>query len=264
MQLTVENLHASLGLTRVIRGVSFDVSGSHFVGLIGPNGVGKTTLVRAIASLIAFTGRVTLDDVPVAAMSPRARAHLISYLAQGAGSHWPLEVSRLVALGRLPHLEPFRHAGPADEAAIERAIALADVGSFLGRDVLTLSGGERARVLLARALAVEASLLLVDEPVASLDPYHQIRIMEVLRAYAKPDENGNDRMVVTVLHDLSLAARYCDRLILLDGGTVKADGRPEDVLTPANLEEVYRIRAVTGTGREGRFVLPVARTDSDV
>ena len=130
--------------------------------------------------------------------------------------------------------------------------------------MLTLSGGERARVLLARALAVEASLLLVDEPVASLDPYHQIRIMEVLRAYAKPDENGNDRMVVTVLHDLSLAARYCDRLILLDGGTVKADGRPEDVLTPANLEEVYRIRAVTGTGREGRFVLPVARTDSDV
>ncbi|MEQ8266595.1 MAG: ABC transporter ATP-binding protein [Parvibaculum sp.] len=256
MRLAIENLHASLGQTHVVRGVSLEASGAQFIGLIGPNGVGKTTLVRAAAALIPFAGSVALDGVSVPVMDPRARARAIAYLAQGAGSHWPLEVSRLVALGRLPHLAPFRAPAPADEAAIARAMSLADVECFRGRDVLTLSGGERARVLLARALAVEAPLLLVDEPVASLDPYHQIRIMEVLRAYA--DEG---RMVVAVLHDLSLAARYCDRLVLLDGGAIKADGRPDEVLTPVNLAETYRVRALTGgEGRES-YILPIARTD---
>lgn len=255
MRLTVENLHAALGDARVLRGVSLAAEGSRFIGLIGPNGVGKTTLIRAVAGLIPFAGSVTLDGTPVSAMSPRSRARAMSYLAQGAGSHWPLEVSRLVALGRLPHLEPFHRASPADEAAIERAIVLAGVGEFIGRDVLTLSGGERARVLLARALSVEAPLMLVDEPVAALDPYHQIRIMEVLRAYA--DEG---RTVVAVLHDLSLAARHCDRLILLDKGRVKADGTPDEVLTPRNLRETYRIEALIG-GEGERFVLPVKRVE---
>lgn len=255
MRLAVENLHASLGDARVIRGVSLAAEGAQFVGLIGPNGVGKTTLVRAIAGLIPFGGSVALDGEAVSAMSPRVRARAMSYLAQGAGSHWPLEVSRLIALGRLPHLEPFHRAGAADEAAIARAIALAGVAEFIGRDVLTLSGGERARVLLARALAVEAPLLLVDEPVSALDPYHQIRIMEVLRAYA--DEG---RTVVAVLHDLSLAARYCDRLILLDNGKVKADGAPSEVLTPQNLRDTYRIEALIG-GEDERFILPVRRVE---
>jgi iron complex transport system ATP-binding protein len=255
MRLSLSNVHAALGQTRVIRDVSLEVPGGAFIGLIGPNGAGKTTLVRAVAALIPHEGRIELDDVPVAAMPPRARARAIAYLAQGAGSHWPLEVSRLVALGRLPHLAPFRQPVPTDEAAIARAMQLADVENFRGRDVLTLSGGERARVLLARALAVEAKLLLVDEPVASLDPYHQLGIMDVLRRYV-----DRGRTVIAVLHDLSLAARYCDRLVLLDEGTVKADGRPDEVLTPANLEEVYRIRALIG-GEGERFVLPVARTD---
>ncbi|MEX0840119.1 MAG: ABC transporter ATP-binding protein [Parvibaculum sp.] len=255
MRLSLSHVHAALGQTRVIRDVSLEVPGGAFIGLIGPNGAGKTTLVRAVAALIPHEGRIELDDVPVAAMPPRTRARAIAYLAQGAGSHWPLEVSRLVALGRLPHLAPFRQPAPADEAAIARAMALADVENFRGRDVLTLSGGERARVLLARALAVEAELLLVDEPVASLDPYHQLGIMDVLRRYV-----DRGRTVIAVLHDLSLAARYCDRLVLLDEGAVKADGRPDEALTPANLEEVYRIRALIG-GEGERFVLPVARTD---
>ncbi len=260
MRLAVENLHASLGGARVLRGVSLAAEGAQFIGLIGPNGVGKTTLVRAVAGLIPFEGSVSLDGAPVSAMSPRARARAISYLAQGAGSHWPLEVSRLVALGRLPHLEPFHRASAEDEAAIERAISLAGVHEFVGRDVLTLSGGERSRVLLARALAVEAPLMLVDEPVSALDPYHQLRIMEVLRAYAAPNEKGEGRMVVAVLHDLTLAARHCDRLILLDNGKVKADGAPEDVLTPHNLRETYRIEAMIGEGDEP-FVLPVRRSE---
>lgn len=255
MRLVVDQLSASLAKTRIVRDVSFEAEGAQFIGLIGPNGVGKTTLLRAIAGLIPFQGSVTLDGTSLAELSPRSRARAIAYLAQGAGSHWPLEVSRLVALGRLPHLAPFRRPGPEDEAAIARALQLAGAEAFVGRDVLALSGGERGRVLLARALAVEAPLLLVDEPVAALDPYHQIRIMEVLRAYA-----DKGRTVIAVLHDLTLAARHCDRLLLLDGGRIKADGAPGAVLTSQNIRETYRVEAVIGEGDE-RFVLPTRRAE---
>lgn len=255
MRLVVDQLSVSLAKTRILRDVSFAAEGAQFIGLIGPNGVGKTTLLRAIAGLIPFQGSVTLDGASLASMLPRSRARAIAYLSQGAGSHWPLEASRLVALGRLPHLAPFRRPGPEDEAAITRALQLAGAEEFIGRDVLTLSGGERGRVLLARALAVEAPLLLVDEPVAALDPYHQIRIMEVLRAYA-----DKGRTVIAVLHDLTLAARHCDRLVLLDSGWIKADGPPGDVLTPQNIRDTYRVEVVIG-GDEERFVLPTRRAE---
>jgi iron complex transport system ATP-binding protein len=256
MRLQVSDLQASLGGARILHGLSLDLESPGFIGLIGPNGVGKTTLVRAIANLIPFEGVITLDGVAIGDMETRARARMLAYLAQGAESHWPLTVERLVALGRLPHLEPFRAPQPADEEAIERALHLADVEKFRARDALTLSGGERARVLLARALAVEAPLLLVDEPVSSLDPYHQIGVMEVLRAYA-----GKTRMVVAVLHDLSLAAHYCDRLVLLNEGRIHADGAPRDVLTPENLRAVYRVEAkVSGEGADFQ-VQPYARTE---
>lgn len=246
MNLHIKHLHASLGGARVLRDLSLDLNGAGFIALIGPNGVGKTTLVRAIAGLIPFEGTLTIDGEPLAAMPQRARARRLAYLAQGAESHWPLSVERLVALGRLPHLEPFRKAQAADVAAITRAMQLTDVESMAARDVLTLSGGERARVLLARALAVEAPLLLVDEPVAALDPYHQIGVMQGLAAYAR-----QDRMVIAVLHDLSLAARYCDQLVLLNDGHVHAQGTPADVLTRQNLRDVYRVEAkVTGEGRD--------------
>jgi iron complex transport system ATP-binding protein len=254
MRLSVSNLHASLGGARVLSGVSLDFDGPSFVGLIGPNGVGKTTLVRAIANLIPFEGAITLDGVAIGAMETRARARALAYLAQGAESHWPLTVERLVALGRLPHLEPFRAPQSADEAAIEHAMRLADVETFRDRDVLTLSGGERARVLLARALAVEAPLLLVDEPVSSLDPYHQLGVMGVLRAYAR-----EGRMVVAVLHDLSLAARYCDHLVLLNEGRIRANGTPREVLTPENLRAVYRVEARMSGEGETFSVMPTAR-----
>ena len=255
--LAIRNLHASLGGARIIRDVSLDIPGPGFVGLVGPNGAGKTTLIRAIASLIPYEGEISIDGSPTSTETSLNLARKLAYLAQNAESHWPIEVSRLVALGRLPYLEPLRKMREADEMAVERAMELADVARYRGRDVMTLSGGERARVLLARALAVEAPLLLADEPVASLDPYHQLRIMEVLENYAKK----SGRIVVAVLHDLSLAARFCDRLVLLHEGKLRAEGPPETVLTNENLEAVYRVKVFSGREGGTRYVVPLSRTE---
>lgn len=255
--LSIRRLNASLGGARIVHDVSLDIPGPGFVGLVGPNGAGKTTLIRAIASLIPFEGNISLDGVSLSNLTSRHLANKLAYLAQNAESHWPIEVSRLVALGRLPHLEPFRKMREADEKAVERAMELADVARYRGRDVMALSGGERARVLLARALAVEAPLLLADEPVASLDPYHQLRIMEVLENYAR----NSGRIVIAVLHDLSLASRFCDRLVLLHEGKVRAAGAPQDVLTDENLEDVYRVKVLTGMEGETRYVVPLSRTE---
>jgi iron complex transport system ATP-binding protein len=246
-ELVLRHLNAALGGTRIVHDVSLDIPGPGFVGLVGPNGAGKTTLIRAIASLIPFEGDILLDGDPLSrSTSPnhaRNRARRLAYLAQNAESHWPIEVSRLVALGRLPHLEPFRKMREADEKAVAHAMQLADVERYRGRDVMALSG--------------EAPLLLVDEPVASLDPYHQLRIMEVLENYAK----NSGRIVIAVLHDLSLASRFCDRLVLLHEGKVRASGAPQDVLTDRNLEDVYRVKALTGMEGQTRFVVPLSRTE---
>jgi iron complex transport system ATP-binding protein len=257
MRLAVENLSVALGGKMILNKMSLRLDRPGLVGLIGPNGAGKTTLLRAVSALLPFSGAIELDGASIVAKSAKQRARLIAYLAQGAQAHWPLSVKRLVALGRLPHLEPFRSLSQRDEAAIERAMRLADIESFAERNVLTLSGGERARVFLARALAVEAPLLLVDEPVASLDPYHQLGIMEVLKAYAI-----EGRTVIAVLHDLSLASRFCDRQLLLDKGRLHADGRPETVLTDDNMRSVYRVTAQTAGEGAARYVVPLARTDA--
>jgi iron complex transport system ATP-binding protein len=256
MRLQLNNLSVDLGGKHILDALSLTLEGPGLIGLVGPNGAGKTTFLRAIASLLPFRGSILWDGCPIASLAPRQRARLISYLAQGATAHWPLEVARLVTLGRLPHLEPFRLPGKIDEEAVEHAMQLADVGAFRDRNVLTLSGGERARVFLARALAVEAPLLLVDEPVASLDPYHQLGIMEVLKAYS-----GAGRTVIAVLHDLSLASRFCDRLLLLDKGRLHAEGTPDQVLTEKNLREIYRVKALAGGEGAGRYIIPVSQSN---
>ncbi|MFC7334169.1 ABC transporter ATP-binding protein [Rhodocista pekingensis] len=208
------------------------------VGLIGPNGAGKTTLLKCLAGLLrADAGTATLDGTALDRVPPRLLARRLAYLAQSTAVHWPLTVERVVALGRLPHLDPWRAPGAADAAAIERALSQCGVGHLRDRVVTTLSGGERARVLLARALAVEPDLLLADEPVAGLDPYHQLQVMEVLR---QGSARGMGTLVV--LHDLTLAARYCDRVVLLSRGGVAADGPPAEVLRPVLLEAVYGVR----------------------
>ncbi len=237
--LSVSGLEVDLEGRAILRDVGFAARPGELIGLIGPNGAGKTTLLRAIGQLIpARAGAVAWNGRPIGALGDRARARTLAYLPQGHAIHWPLTVRRLVGLGRLPALGQFGRPTPADDDAVERAMAAADVLALADRLTSTLSGGERARALLARALAVEAPILLADEPTASLDPYHALEIMALLRRQA--DAGG---LALVVMHDLGLVARFCDRVVLLDQGRMICDGPPREALTPERLRAVYRIEA---------------------
>ncbi|WP_374526646.1 ABC transporter ATP-binding protein [Sphingopyxis sp.] len=236
--IALGNLGVALGRRSVVKEASATFAPGTLTGIVGPNGAGKSTLARAMLALVPATGAVHIDGIDAAAMPRADLARRIAYLPQGQTLHWPLTVERLVGLGRLPHLAPMSRIGEIDTAAIERAMARADILPLRHRIATELSGGERARVLFARALAVEAPALIADEPLASLDPGHQIDAMDLLRT-----EAGAGRLVIAVLHDLTMAARYCDRLLIVDGGRIVADGTPRDVLTPALLRAVYGIDA---------------------
>ena len=245
VSITLNEIGVTLGRRTVVHGVTAAFSPGTLTGIVGPNGAGKSTLARAMLALVPASGRAEIDGVDVAAMPRKVAARRIAYVPQGQTLHWPLTVERLVGLGRLPHLAPMSRISDADTAAIERAMARADVLELRDRIATELSGGERARVLFARALAVEAPALIADEPLASLDPGHQIDVMDMLRA-----EAVGGGLVIAVLHDLTLAARYCDRLLLIDEGRIVADGTSADVLTAERLRAVYGIDAAVETGGE--------------
>ncbi|WP_167104660.1 ATP-binding cassette domain-containing protein [Sphingomonas oligoaromativorans] len=254
--IRIEALDVALGDRRVLAGIDTEMTGGGLIGVIGPNGAGKSTLARAMLGLLKpLSGRVLLDGAEVGTLRPADRARTIAYLPQGQTLHWPLSVERLVALGRMPHLAPFSRLSAADTAAIEAAMAATGTLDLRTRDATELSGGERARVMLARALAVEAQALIADEPLASLDPSHQMEMMELLAERARAGT-----LVVVVLHDLTMAARFCDRLLLLSQGRLMADGSPDTVLTDAALAEVYGITAWRGTAGGTPLLVPLGRS----
>lgn len=245
----------ALGGNPVLTGASLALRKGEVLGLIGPNGSGKSTLLRLLCGLLkAGGGEISLLGKSLSHWKPQDMARQVAYMAQGNVCHWPLLVEKVVALGRIPHLVPWQRLSERDALAIRTAMADAEVDYLGQRIVTTLSQGERARVLLARALAVETPVLLTDEPVASLDPSHQIQVMELLRRMA-----DQGRGIIVVLHDLALASRYCDRLALLHDGKVLASGEPRAVLTPENLKTAYHITAQYGSHGEKYFVLPWKR-----
>lgn len=249
--LTVENLQVSLGGRTVLHGIGAKFAAGGLIGLIGPNGAGKSTLVRAMAHLVdADRGTILIDGQDIRALKRQDLSRRVAYLPQGHALHWPLRADHVVSLGRLPYQSQFSAETREDRDAIDRAMVKTDVVQFADRAVTTLSSGERARIMLARALAVEAPILLADEPVASLDPYHQLHVMELMRTLAR-----EGRLVVVVLHDLPLAARFCDRLVMLHDGKLVADGVAREVLSPENLERTYSVEGVYGEEKDEQFVL---------
>ena len=229
----------------IVDGVSLNLESGQFVGLIGPNGAGKSTLMAVLAGLLApDSGSVTLDGAPLPQIDRRALARRRAYLPQAARAEWPLPVERMVALGLTPQL-PALGALPARlRERVADAIAQFDLTAHRDQPVTTLSGGELARAMLARAVVGDPDLLLVDEPLAGLDPRHALDGIGRLRALA----NGG-RLVVASLHELTLAARYTTRIAIMEAGRLVAFGATADTLTSARLRAVFEVDAcVTGAG----------------
>jgi len=240
--LRLEQVGVQLGGRPVLNSISSAIGDGELVGLIGANGCGKTTLLRVVATLLPpDQGQVSLDGKPMQQIARRSRARQLAYLPQGADCHWPLPVRQLVTLGRLPWLRPWQRAGSNDTGQVQHAMAQADVLHLAERDALSLSGGERARVMLARALATGPQLLLADEPIAGLDPAHQLAVMSLLRRRADAGMT-----VLVSLHDLALALRYCDRLLVLQQGRLVADGDAAEVLDADLLASAFGIEALRG------------------
>jgi iron complex transport system ATP-binding protein len=243
MRIEANALRATLKRREVLRGLNFRAESGELTAIVGPNGAGKTTLLRTLAGLLPATaGSVTLADRPLDEWPPRTRARVLAYLPQERIVNWALTARAVVALGRIPHQSIGAGESEADARAIEAALAAMDVGHLAARPVLDMSGGERARVLIARALAQEARALLADEPAAGLDPAHQLTLFAQFVRLA-----GAGRTVIVALHDLSLAARFCHSVVLLNAGRSIAAGAAGDVLTVEHLAAAY--------GIDGRYAL---------
>ena len=239
----------------VLDGIDLQIGAGELVGILGPNGAGKTTLLRlATGSLEPTTGSVALSGRPLSALTRRERARQVAVVPQEARVVFDFTVREIVLMGRAPHLGLLGIETERDLDAVDEAMRFTETTGFADRRIAELSGGEKRLVLIARALAQEAPLLLLDEPTAFLDLRHRLamyRLAERLRS-----ERG--RTVVTISHDINLAARFCPRLVLLHRGRVVADGSPHEVLTPENIRYAYEtdVRVVPDPDHGTPMILP--------
>ena len=250
----VEDASFSYGRTPALRGVSFRARPGEFVGLVGPNGAGKSTLVRLVAGLAApSAGRVRLAGLDPHAAPRREVARVCALVPQEPRIAWPFTVREVVMMGRTARQGLLAVASRLDVGAVEGALAACELGALADRRLDALSGGERRRVFFARALAQEPRVLLLDEPTAFLDLAHQVAVMRMARVAA-----GGGLCVVAVLHDLNLAGAACDRLVVMDGGRVVAEGPPPEVLTAERIEAIWGVPVWRGeNARSGApVVLP--------
>lgn len=236
--MEVRGLTVSLGGREVSRNVSFCLASGELVALTGPNGAGKSSAVRALAGVIPSAGEVVIAGHPAASLTVRERAGHLAWLPQTRPVAWNLMAEDVAALGRFAGAPaPYGRMGREDKAAVDTALNKADAAHLAGRTFQALSGGEQARIHLARLLASPAPLLLLDEPCAALDIAHQLALMETLAA-----EAASGRAVLVILHDLHLAERFCQRILVMQDGALLADGPPADALSDQRLARVFGVR----------------------
>lgn len=248
--LAASNLAARLGEKQVLAKVSLRLTSGQVTALVGANGAGKSTFLECLAGLRRpDAGRVELDAQPVLRLSTRARARRIGFLPQSPEIAWAVDVRTYVGLGRTAHTGAWGLRGE-DRAAVEAALGLTNLEALASRSILSLSGGERARALIARVLAGQPEWLLADEPLAGLDPRHVLEAADLFRRMAHDEGQG----VLLTLHDLGTAMRVADRIVVLSGGRVIADGAPGEALTPAVLRQAYGVEARVAEGVAGPMV----------
>ncbi|MEU8655458.1 ABC transporter ATP-binding protein [Actinoplanes philippinensis] len=249
----VEKLTVRLDGTLIVDGVDLDVAEGEWVTVIGPNGAGKSTALRAIGGLLPFGGTIRWHGRAVADMHRRERARAVATVLQSPVVPPGVRVFDYVLLGRTPYIPPLGRESAADLEAADEALAALDLVPFAGRRLDTLSGGEKQRVFLARALAQGAGILLLDEPTSALDIGHQQEVLELVDRL----RSSRGLTVLATMHDLSTAGEYADRMVLLSGGRVVAAGTPSEVLTEESLAEHYRVKVRIIPGDHGPLVVAV-------
>jgi len=244
--IALDGVSVSLGGRRVVEDVSATVASGEWVTLIGPNGAGKSTLLRAVAGLVGHEGSIELDDDSLAGLGRREIARRLAFVPQSPLLPPEMRVREYVLLGRTPHIGSFAHEGRRDLEAAAGALARLDLLGLAERPLRTLSGGEQQRAVLARALAQEAPVLLLDEPTTALDVGRQQQVLELVAALREQRE----LTVFSAMHELTLAAQYADRLLLLSDGRLVADGPPAEIATEALISTHYgaRVRIVVEDG----------------
>lgn len=249
--LRFEGISVELGGRTILSGIDFMISPGEVVALVGPNGVGKTTLLRLASGVIsASAGRVMLGDESISTLSKRQLARGVAMVPQNLHVPFPFRVGELVMMGRAPHQPMLGLESTSDVELALAALERFGMAGLADRGIATLSSGERQLVLFARALVQDPDVLLLDEPTAFLDLRHRVEVLREVRSFAR---SGRSALVVS--HDLSLAARSCDRIVLLGQGGVEAVGRPIDVLTPEKLKAAFEIEVFTFPGPDGALVV---------
>ncbi|HIE31094.1 MAG TPA: ABC transporter ATP-binding protein [Methanosarcinales archaeon] len=252
MRLQIKNLAFSYGSTQILKGINMELGSSDVLGIVGPNGAGKSTLIRCIDRiLVPQHGTVLLDGQEMKHMSSMEIAKRIGYVPQSISNTFPATVFDTVLMGRRPHLG--WRSSEEDIDAVLEVLRILKIKYLAMRDFNEISGGQQQKVLIARALAQDAEILLLDEPTSNLDIRHQLEVMEILTKLVK--KKGIS--VMMAIHDLNLASRYSDRIIMLNGGSVRDAGDPVSVLTAENIQSVYGVEVIVKREADKPYIIPI-------
>ena len=257
--IRVENLSFNRNGRKIIDNVTFSVSGGEFLGVIGPNGAGKTTLLKLILGILKpDSGDIYLEDKNIAHYAPKELYRQIAFVPQENNLDFPMTVLETVLLGRIPHLSRFQLENSEDYAVALSALKDADIDGFSERYANQLSMGEKQLVSIAKALAQETNLILLDEPTSSLDMSHAIKIMDILKGLT-----GRGKTILSVLHDLNIAARYCNKILVIDSGTIKGFGKASEVFTEEVIQDSFSVKVnIQKSDQTGHILIePVSTND---